>query len=202
MNTKDMIAFLDDMIHARIGIRLIAEQCISLIHASKEESEDQRQANYIGIINTQLSPARVINQCADFVTELCEFNYGEAPEFIVNGHTESTFTYVPVHLEYMLTELLKNAARATVENAKKSRKPIPPVEVSISHGSQDIGIRVRDQGGGVKPEDLNHIFEYSYTTVKNENNEDSNNIFSGITRLAMQSGVGGPMAGLGYASKS
>ncbi|KAG2179603.1 hypothetical protein INT44_006451 [Umbelopsis vinacea] len=197
MNTKDMTAFLDDMIHARIGIRLIAEQCISLIHASKNESEDQRRTSYIGIINTQLSPAKVIHHCADFVTELCEFNYGEAPEFIINGHVDTTFTYVPVHLEYMLTELLKNAARATVENAKKNNKPVPPVEVSISHGSRDIGIRVRDQGGGVKPADLNHIFEYSYTTVKNEDTEDSN-IFSGITRLAMQSGVGGPIAGLGF----
>ncbi|KAG2185898.1 hypothetical protein INT43_002336 [Umbelopsis isabellina] len=199
MNTKDMTAFLDDMIHARIGIRLIAEQCISLIHATKEENNhDQLAKNYIGIINTQLSPARVIRQCADFVTELCEFNYGEAPEIIVTGHVDTTFTYVPVHLEYILTELLKNAARATVENAKKANLPIPAVEVAISHGSRDIGIRVRDQGGGVKPEDLNHIFEYSYTTVKNDDHDDSGNIFSGITRLAMQSGVGGPMAGLGF----
>lgn len=198
MNTKDMTAFLDDMIHARIGIRLIAEQCISLIHASKEETNhDELAKNYIGIINTQLSPARVIKQCADFVTELCEFNYGEAPEIIVTGHVDTTFTYVPVHLEYILTEILKNAARATVENAKKANLPIPAVEVAISHGSRDIGIRVRDQGGGVKPDDLNHIFEYSYTTVKNDDQDDSGNIFSGITRLAMQSGVGGPMAGLG-----
>lgn len=194
MHKQDMAAFLDDMIHARIGIRLIAEQMIALMH------QKEQQSSYIGIIDTQLNPAKLAKTCADFVAELCEFNYGQAPETIIDGHTDATFTYVPVHLEYILTELLKNAFRATVEFARKGGgKELPPVRITVSHGKEDIGIRIRDQGGGVTEDDLNKVFEYSYTTVSKSADEQDpgSSIFSGISEIAMQSGIGGPLAGLG-----
>ncbi|RUP47886.1 putative mitochondrial pyruvate dehydrogenase kinase [Jimgerdemannia flammicorona] len=193
INPKDMTSFLDDMIKARIGIRLIAEQCIALHHV--------RTPNTIGIIDTRLSPARLAKQCSHYVQELCEVNYGRAPEIRVGGQIDTVFTYVPVHLEYMLSELLKNSCRATVEHsAKNGHKHMPPIEITISRGHEEIGIRVRDEGGGVAAMDLAKIFDYSYTTVPNDvdphGNEDS--IFSGITKLAIQAGMGGPIAGLGF----
>ncbi|KAI8141658.1 mitochondrial branched-chain alpha-ketoacid dehydrogenase kinase-domain-containing protein [Fennellomyces sp. T-0311] len=197
MHTHDVAAFLDDMIHARIGIRLIAEQMIALV---RQEQQQTQQDNYIGIIDTQLNPAKMTRTCSDFVAELCEFNYGLSPETIIDGHTDATFTYIPVHLEYILTELLKNAQRATVEFAKKrGQDPPPPIQITISHGQEDIGIRIRDQGGGVAEDDLNQVFEYSYTTVaKAAEDDDPTNIFTGMAEMAMQSGIGGPLAGLGF----
>lgn len=193
MNQKDMAAFLDDMIRARIGIRLIAEQCIALHHVHSPD--------HIGIIHTRLRPARIIAQSSRFVQELCEVNYGAVPEIQVLGQTDTEFTYVPVHLEYMLSELLKNSCRATVEHAtKQGRKDLPPIQVTIARGHEEIGIRVRDEGGGVDAEDLARIFDYSYTTVPIDadphGNEDS--IFSGMTKISMQTGIGGPIAGLGF----
>ncbi|KAG2217569.1 hypothetical protein INT45_004922 [Circinella minor] len=198
MHAQDVAAFLDDMIHARIGIRLIAEQMIALVR--QEQTGDTTDNSYIGIIDTQLNPAQLVKQCSDFVAELCEFNYGASPETIMDGHTDATFTYIPVHLEYILTELLKNAQRATVEFAKKrGLSQPPPIQITISHGQEDISIRIRDQGGGVAEDDLNQVFEYSYTTVaKASEDEDPSNIFTGIAEMAMQSGIGGPLAGLGF----
>ncbi|KAF7723841.1 hypothetical protein EC973_001566 [Apophysomyces ossiformis] len=195
MNKQDMAMFLDDMIHARIGIRLIAEQAIALMQPPAADD------GYIGIIDTRLNPSKLIRQCADFVAELCEFNYGQSPQTIIDGHVDATFTYVPVHLEYILTELLKNSHRATIEFAKKTnRSDIPPIQITISHGGEDIGIRIRDQGGGVDEQDLNKVFEYSYTTVSKaaEDEDDPSSVFRGIAEMAMQSGVGGPLAGLGF----
>lgn len=201
MHRDDVAAFLDDMIHARIGIRLIAEQMIALV-GQKQQADN----NYIGIIDTQLNPAKLAKSCSEFVAELCEFNYGMHPETIVDGHVDATFTYVPVHLEYILTELIKNAQRATIEHAKRKRAvhddhddtPLPPIQITISHGKEEIGIRIRDQGGGVAENDLNRVFEYSYTTVaKASDDHDPNNIFTGISEMALQSGIGGPLAGLG-----
>ncbi|KAI8393263.1 branched-chain alpha-ketoacid dehydrogenase [Radiomyces spectabilis] len=194
MNGQDMATFLDDMIRARIGIRLIAEQCIMLMQP--HDATD----GHIGIIDTQLSPHKLIRTCADFVAELCEFNYGQSPETIVDGHIDTTFTYVPVHLEYILTELLKNSHRATIEYIKKSgQTEVPPIQVTISNGQEEIGIRIRDQGSGIKEEDLNKVFEYSYTTVsKAGDDEDPSSIFAGMAEMVMQSGVGGPLAGLGF----
>jgi signal transduction histidine kinase len=197
MNSQDMARFLDDMIQARIGIRLIAEQAIALMH-----QKDLQTDGYIGIIDTQIKPDQLIKQCADFVAELCEFNYGQSPQVIIDGHTDTKFTYVPVHLEYILTELLKNSYRATVEQHKKMGRTtdLPPIQITISQGTEDISIRIRDQGNGISDDDLHKVFEYSYTTVSKaaeDAENDPSNIFRNITEMAMQSGVGGPLAGLG-----
>ncbi|KAI8062930.1 branched-chain alpha-ketoacid dehydrogenase [Gongronella butleri] len=200
MNSHDMAVFLDDMIKARIGIRLIAEQCIMLTEITEAKDAPQQPTRHFGIIDTQLQPSQLVKQCADFVAELCEFNYGQSPETIVNGHTDTSFTYVPVHLEYILTELLKNSHRATVEHARKHNLlDVPPIHVTISHSNEEIGIRIRDQGGGINEHDLAKVFDYSYTTVKKPGeDEDDLSIFNGMAQMAMQSGVGGPLAGLGY----
>jgi 26S proteasome regulatory subunit T1 len=91
-------------------------------------------------------------------------------------------SYVPVHLEFSLTELLKNAFRATVEHHRKlhgssSTKPLPPVIITIASSSglttrtPFLSLRIRDQGGGVSPANLPFIFSYAFTT--SGRNEDS-----------------------------
>lgn len=302
MNTADIQTFLDEMIRSRIGIRLIAEQVIALRaqrtdllkDGDEEESSqdnsstittDQSNADskVIGVVHTHLRPAELVKDCASFVQELCNVNYGSSPDVVINGQTDATFTYVPVHLEYILCELLKNSLRATVEHSVKIGRSIPrretsifdepteeegsmnhaevrkvsqednggasslsssssstlkekggeelditkrpnefghpPVEVTIAQSEHEITIRIRDQGGGVSQEDLDHIFDYSFTTVKDENEtssssssaapdgslldggspgNESESIFTGVSRLAMQAGLGGPIAGLGF----
>lgn len=91
-------------------------------------------------------------------------------------------SYIPVHFEYILTEILKNAFRATVEHHHKSHKlssdstPIPPVHITISPPPPHLpptvqtflSLRIRDQGGGVHPSHLSRIFSYSFTTANSE----------------------------------
>ncbi|KAG0276832.1 hypothetical protein BGZ95_006983 [Linnemannia exigua] len=251
MAKEDIKRFLDDMIRARIGIRLIAEQAISLReqrHEHEASPVETPHNDIVGVVHTELRPADLIRTCASFVQELCDVNYGSSPEVVINGQTDTTFTYVPVHLEYILCELLKNSVRATVEQSQKlgrsalnphgngperrhqesgnsaviinqdddqdvTKRPNefghPPVEVTIAQGDHEVTIRIRDHGGGISQEDFAAVFDYSFTTVKNENEssggsaeDDSpygvDNIFKGVSRLAMQAGLGGPIAGLGF----
>lgn len=301
MNTADIQTFLDEMIRSRIGIRLIAEQVIALraqrtdlvkdddVEESSQDhsstlttDQSNTDSKVIGVVHTQLRPAELVKDCASFVQELCNVNYGSSPDVVINGQTDATFTYVPVHLEYILCELLKNSLRATVEHSVKIGRSVPrretsifdvpteeegskdhtevrqvpqednggasalssssptlkekrreelditkrpnefghpPVEVTIAQSDHEITIRIRDQGGGVSQEDLDHIFDYSFTTVKDENEtssspssatldgslldgsspgNESESIFTGVSRLAMQAGLGGPIAGLGF----
>ncbi|RIA93230.1 branched-chain alpha-ketoacid dehydrogenase [Glomus cerebriforme] len=198
MLSDDIKNFLDDMISARIGIRLIAEQHIAL-HNNLDD------ASYIGIIDTKLQPQKLIRSCSNFVKELFEVHYGSTPDILINGQTDTTFTYVPVHLEYIITEILKNSCRATVEYSQKTNRiEHPPVIVTISKGKNFIGIRVRDQGGGVPAKDLHSIFDYSYTTVPEDGiigglgSNNNENFLANVSKMAMQSGLGGPIAGLGY----
>ncbi|KAH8809175.1 mitochondrial pyruvate dehydrogenase kinase-like protein [Xylogone sp. PMI_703] len=128
INPAQVTSFLDEHLRARIGTRLIAEQHIAL-HVSSQPHQNIKSrgvpdpSSYIGVIDTALQPASIINSCGNFVSEICELKYGVRPTWIIDGEPSTTFAFVPVHLEYIITELLKNAFRATVESGN-SREPI------------------------------------------------------------------------------
>jgi hypothetical protein len=133
--------FLDEHLRARIGTRLIAQHHIELHLASQTSARQEASksngnetilaatpSTYIGVIDTALRPARIIDSCASFVAEICELKYGVRPSWVIDGQPDAEFAYVPVHLEYIVTELLKNAFRATVESENSSE----PVVVTIA----------------------------------------------------------------------
>lgn len=120
---------------------------------------------YIGTIDTALQPAHIVESCASFVGDICELRYGVRPQLKIDGDPEVRFPYIPVHLEYIITELLKNAFRATIEAGSTV-----PVVVTIAAAPESAGItiRIRDQGGGIAPEDLGQIWSYSFSTFNQE----------------------------------
>ncbi|KXS16511.1 alpha-ketoacid dehydrogenase kinase [Gonapodya prolifera JEL478] len=213
-NKEDIATWLDKMIWARIAIRVLAEHH----HALHEP-----HPNWIGIVNTRLRPSALLRTVVHHCTELCEANYGTVPDVIVSGDPDISFAYIPVHLEYMLTELIKNAMRATVEHSRKlaadwenppnsgyvPTAELPPVEVTISRSTDVVTIRVRDTGGGVPYADYTRVFDYNYTTVPRDDEEAAAIAlgrqgaadplaFAGLTKTDLHRGIGGPMAGLGF----
>ena len=129
ISTQDVTKFLEQHLRARIGTRLLAEQHIALHMASKPGLYEQKGLSpYIGVIDTALRPAEIIRNCDAFVSEICELKYGVHPPLILNGEIDAELAHVPVHLEYILTELLKNAYRATVESGNERK----PVEITIA----------------------------------------------------------------------
>ncbi|KAJ5584365.1 uncharacterized protein N7459_004165, partial [Penicillium hispanicum] len=140
VNSDDVTRFLDTHLRARIGTRLIAEQHLALHFASQPvndaptgsddrvSSKSSIPSNYIGVIDTALQPARIIRLCEDFVGEICELKYGVRPRLEIGGEPDALFAHVPVHVEYIITELLKNAFRATIESGNERE----PIEVTIA----------------------------------------------------------------------
>ncbi|KAL8881159.1 MAG: hypothetical protein Q9192_007861, partial [Flavoplaca navasiana] len=231
--------FLDEHLRARIGTRLIAEQHIALHlssqphnhtynhssnHGSSSPFQTTDPSSCIGVIDTALHPAHTINHCTSTVSEICELKYGVRPTLIINGQTDATITHVPTHLEYIITELLKNAFRATVESGKE-REPIEvtiaaspadeassvsttePNDSSAASGSPSIPgvtIRIRDRGGGIAPDVLPNIWAYSFTTFADEDVTNIANNTSGtggngngnIDALNAISGAGGDSSSL------
>ena len=122
---------------------------------------------------------------------------------------------MPTHLEYILTELLKNAFRATVESGRERE----PVEVTIADSActgagrktslesairgregelptgeaeaPSVTIRIRDRGGGISPEHLPHIWGYSFTTFGEEEMRER----GGGAGAGVGVGVGGDLGG-------
>ncbi|KAL8978470.1 MAG: hypothetical protein Q9205_005948 [Flavoplaca limonia] len=239
ISPADVTRFLDEHLRARIGTRLIAEQHIALHlssqphnhtynpnhnHGSPSSSQTTDPSSCIGVIDTALHPAHTIHHCTSTVSEICELKYGVRPTLIINGQTDATITHVPTHLEYIITELLKNAFRATVESGKErepievtiaaspadeaSAGPTEPNNPSAANGSPSIPgvtIRIRDRGGGIAPDVLPNIWAYSFTTFADEdvmdNGGNGGNGNGNIDALNAISGAGGDsssLAGLGY----
>ncbi|KAM0724184.1 hypothetical protein Q7P37_000066 [Cladosporium fusiforme] len=138
ISPEEITRFLDEHLRARIGTRLIAEQHIALhftSQAHKDRSEDHdhfhrtsQDSTYIGVIDTALKPATIIRNCEAMVGEICELRYGVRPSITLNGDPETTIAHIPMHLEYILTELLKNSFRATIEAGKEKE----PIEITIA----------------------------------------------------------------------
>ncbi|MCJ1426465.1 hypothetical protein MMC29_004368 [Sticta canariensis] len=137
ISPSDVTTFLDEHLRTRIGTRLIAEQHIAL-HLSSHPHNNRTNrriqnasSSYIGVIDTALRPAEIIRHCESFVSEICELKYGVRPTVVIKGEFNTTLAHVPTHLEYILTELLKNAFRATVENGMERE----PIEITIAASS-------------------------------------------------------------------
>ncbi|MCJ1408516.1 hypothetical protein MMC19_002591 [Ptychographa xylographoides] len=174
--------FLDSHLRARIGTRLIAEQHIAL-HLSSQcrpsppqsASSSRAPSTHIGVIDTSLHPATIIRNCETFVSELCELKYGVRPSLVINGAPDTTLAHVPTHLEYILTELLKNAFRATVESGRErepvevtiAESPSAPPERSIpgDRGRQRRSPGARRDGGEAADEDEHFNLTGSPTSV-------------------------------------
>ncbi|KAJ5238376.1 hypothetical protein N7468_002995 [Penicillium chermesinum] len=167
INPEDVTHFLDTHLRARIGTRLIAEQHLALHFASQPVGDDAPPppnpipSNYIGVIDTALRPARIIRVCEDFVGEICELKYGVRPRLEIGGEPEASFAHVPVHIEYIITELLKNAFRATIESGNE-REPIEvtiaaapdvPSNIRPMRGDADIGFELSANNDSVAPHD-------------------------------------------------
>lgn len=203
MNTEQVGRFLNAALHSRIGIRLIAEQHLalttSLCASNTEEMPYKRSQTSVGIIDTQMVVSDVLRGSAEYVQSLCEATFDMAPEVVFEGATGVRTVGIPMHLDYAMTELLKNSFRATTERHLERKRAgtapdtIPPVRITVADAPSHLTIRIRDEGGGISPENMSKVFNYSFTTVNHSESEDTGDVTSG----AMLSGMGS-LAGLGY----
>ncbi|KAI0132782.1 branched-chain alpha-ketoacid dehydrogenase kinase [Xylariales sp. AK1849] len=233
ISPAEVTRFLDEHLRARIGTRLIAEQHIALHYSSVAHFDPgasptpcPEHPSYIGVIDTALCPADVVNSCANWVAEICELKYGVRPHWIIDGEPDTMFTYVPMHLEYIVTELLKNAFRATIEH-RHNKEPIVitiapeppdagPPKVKLVPSAEDKGafrseaikplednapgvtIRIRDRGGGIAPEVLPDVWSYSFTTFSEDDVPGGGSGGDALSVISGASGGGSSIAGLGY----
>ncbi|KAK3324143.1 branched-chain alpha-ketoacid dehydrogenase [Cercophora scortea] len=234
ISAAEVTRFLDEHLRARIGTRLVAEQHIALHFSSTPHFDPgasptpcPEYPSYIGVIDTALRPATTIDSCGGYVADICELKYGVRPKWIINGSPDATFAFVPTHLEYIITELLKNAFRATVEN-NMNREPIvitiapaPATDTTAAHlnlpaesrgafsagaiaplddNAPGVTIRIRDRGGGINPSVLPHIWGYSFTTFSDADDDvPGAGSDDALTAIANSGNNGAStIAGLGY----
>ncbi|CAH6721274.1 hypothetical protein CLIB1444_05S07448 [[Candida] jaroonii] len=171
----------------------------------------KQKSNYVGVICTDCKVSEIAEDAIETAKYVCEEYYGlyQCPEIkLILTNNEIEFMYVPGHLIHMLFETLKNSLRATIEfhlpilkqkmideNPNLTPEDIdindlkfPPIKVIISEGSEDIAIKISDEGGGIARSEIPLIWTYLYTTVEETPilDSDGSNSFRA------------PMAGFGY----
>ena len=133
--------YLNRFFMARIGLRFLLEHHISA---------KNNTPGFSGIIQSNCNPMIVAQNAADESMQLCETHFGVTPLVrIQSPNPKETFTYVPAHLHYILSELLKNALRATVNFHGVDKLDLPAVDVVIARGRSDVTIKISDRGGGI-----------------------------------------------------
>lgn len=124
-----------------------------------------------GVITDNCDLVGIVKSTFERTRSICMHTYGCAPELILTGPECKQFAYVPSHINYMLLEVFKNAVRATVEQQRREKgdqigAELPPIEVSLYRGANDVTIKVRDKGGGIPRRLHDRVMDYAYTTIE------------------------------------
>ncbi|BFZ22683.1 hypothetical protein BsWGS_25722 [Bradybaena similaris] len=169
-NTENRIQyFLDRFYMSRISIRMLINQHI-LLFGKKERNNDPR---HIGCIDPNCNVSLVVQDAYENARFLCEQYYLAAPELNITSKNSAVLenesdpiqiVYVPSHLYHMLFELFKNAMRASTEHHIEEEH-IPPLNVMIIKGQEDLSVKISDQGGGIPRSKLELVFQYMYSTA-------------------------------------
>ncbi|KAG8742872.1 hypothetical protein FRC10_000792 [Ceratobasidium sp. 414] len=190
---EELQNWLDRFYMSRISMRFLMSQHMAI------SSQQPPPEHHVGIINERTDIALILQDAIDNATFTCEEHYGlsRAPRIILTSSLPASthLAYVPGHLSHIAFELLKNSLRATVERHTDSKDGFPDIHVDVMEilGTNQIAIRIRDEGGGIKAKDMPLVWRYSYSSVDGEEDvtDDDEDGMKGGT-------VKAPMAGYGY----
>eukprot|EP00928_Gymnodinium_smaydae_P063309 TRINITY_DN46938_c0_g1_i1.p1 TRINITY_DN46938_c0_g1~~TRINITY_DN46938_c0_g1_i1.p1 ORF type:complete len:482 (-),score=91.60 TRINITY_DN46938_c0_g1_i1:138-1583(-) len=182
---RDIEASLDDFFTNRLTLRLL----ISHVHGLNGAQDvcTSREQKMVGVVNVNASPIVILTRAYKSARFMCMRDFGIAPDLMVNGvhHLEyiegrslhQEFPYVHTHLFYIFLELMKNAARASVERMENegslgtcSAADVPPLYITVpedmSLWNQERSVKLADGGTGMGRSVLTKAFCYFYSSVK------------------------------------
>ncbi|GME96098.1 unnamed protein product [[Candida] boidinii] len=144
-----------------------------------------KPSNYIGAAFQYCSAIEHLNICKDITWNFLSKNYPDLqmPELIINfedltnsNSKDVKFQFLTNHLDYILSEILRNSLKSTISNFLKNRdqsdklsnKP-PPITVDITNNKKDIIFKISDRGGGMNQDQLSRLFSFGKSTVLAKN---------------------------------
>lgn len=163
--------FMTTLLRSRISRRVIAEQHLSLtetFHSPWHFPEAKKPTHapedeFVGEIFLKCNAKEIVDKCAHNASKLARKAYGAdviLPKVIAEGHLDTTFPYIPSHIQYILGELLRNSIEAVIEKSSSGAEP-PPIKVLICEAAQHVIFRVSDQGGGVDGDVLPYMWSFA-----------------------------------------
>eukprot|EP01060_Flectonema_neradi_P004304 TRINITY_DN1278_c9_g1_i1.p1 TRINITY_DN1278_c9_g1~~TRINITY_DN1278_c9_g1_i1.p1 ORF type:complete len:481 (+),score=28.80 TRINITY_DN1278_c9_g1_i1:41-1444(+) len=182
-NFPRLQTFLNTFNESRIGTRFLIAHLMEVIiqEGSKEgwlppdkgfrySSFGHDIDTFTGLVHKDMDSSRVITHSIDQVSKEAEAVYGTAPKVILNTHgINEGIPFVPLYLNTMMTELLKNSMRAVIEKhgrfGAQNGSGLITVTVCVSENKK-LTIRVDDKGGGIRRSHIDLTQSYLYTTAR------------------------------------
>lgn len=154
---EKMDELLSGLLRARISRRLIVEEHISV--TANYLSGKEENTLVLGDIFQECSAKDYIidasKMCQKFVQDMY-FKALPLPELIINGDTDLKFYFLPIHLKYLLGEILRNTYEATIKDYIRQGLDKPqPIVVTIIQNEESFLFRISDKAGGVPHNDKN-----------------------------------------------
>ncbi|XBW35806.1 hypothetical protein QEN19_001379 [Hanseniaspora menglaensis] len=182
--TKDEISkFLNRDIKEMILLKLICQHHLTILKSLKDTKGKSNSDEMIGIIHPNMNVSKLISHVNEFVNDMCFIKFDRTiPIKFITGE-DIEFPCVPVILEYIITELLKNSSKAQIDNKAFD----VPIQITIlqnyndKDNSTELEIRIRDFGNGIPPaiEDKIQDFNFTTTTSKELDKAMQDNIMPG-----------------------
>lgn len=187
---KDIEHSLDDFFMTRLTVRLLITHVHTLHQGESSEG-------IVGIVNPNTQPIAILSRAYSAARFMCIRDLKAAPGMLVNGvghedyalqesRNKLNFPYVHSHLFYIFLELIKNAARASIEQAlaenalaemddsvqvegRKKKLKIPPLQIVVPEDAlwdQERAIKLADVGTGMTRSVLSKSFSYFFSSAK------------------------------------
>jgi len=180
---------LNEFFTRRIGVGLLIQQHRKISNTVHDTKED-----ITGIILKDCHPYQIIEDVVQHTSELCFLVMGKCPKIEIFGPKEFKFPYISSHIYFIISELLKNSLKATVDY-HFNKEFLPSVKIYISGGNESLTIKVSDEGGGISRKNIKNIWGYMFTT-SNQNFEQfiKENIDFNHTPILSGFGIGLPLS--------
>ncbi|KAF9283763.1 hypothetical protein BGZ68_005116 [Mortierella alpina] len=109
----------------------------------------------------RVSPLAISKRAIADAQRVCSVHYGHqslSPAVVIQtSNPDISTTYVDEFLHRNIFELLKNAMRAT-----SARPKLPPVDLTLVDGGEDVTIKITDQGGGLALSEIEKVWSYAH----------------------------------------
>ncbi|CEP12560.1 hypothetical protein [Parasitella parasitica] len=193
MSMERLDRFMNATLRSRISRRVLTEHHLVLSKRKKS-------------IFNLCSSHNVLTKCLHLVqahaAHLQQQQQGEdpsasktiLPKIQLNG-TDTEFTYVSDHVEYIIFQLLSNAFRHTTQPYSATAIP-KEIKVTLCSNEQDVLFRISDQGGGMNKQVFKDLWSYgNYKRFGNMEHVDQLEAkLNEHDKMALRLGIGLPMS--------
>ncbi|KAF9961863.1 hypothetical protein BGZ72_001414 [Mortierella alpina] len=176
---EDIETFFNRFYTINLGTRLLIGEHLAL---------HDRGLNLV----QRVSPLAISKRAIADAQRVCSTHYGHqslSPSVVIQtSNPDISTTYVDEFLHRNIFELLKNAMRATCEAHLRDGRPVstamssasssastdentptaarpklPPVDLTLVDGGEDVTIKITDQGGGLALSEIEKVWSYVHS---------------------------------------